>query len=31
MVSSRQVRTIVEEVQDGKGGSSREQVHRSTH
>ncbi|XP_005368264.1 keratin, type I cytoskeletal 42 [Microtus ochrogaster] len=31
MVTSRQVRTIVEEVQDGKVVSSREQVHRSTH
>nr|XP_004655452.1 keratin, type I cytoskeletal 42 isoform X1 [Jaculus jaculus] len=31
MVTSRQVRTIVEEVQDGKMVSSREQVHRSTH
>ncbi|KAM4823175.1 LOW QUALITY PROTEIN: keratin, type I cytoskeletal 42-like [Urocitellus parryii] len=30
-VTSRQVRTIVEEVQDGKVVSSREQVHRSTH
>lgn len=31
MVTNRQVRTIVEEVQDGKVVSSREQVHRSTH
>ncbi|XP_051014554.1 keratin, type I cytoskeletal 42 isoform X1 [Acomys russatus] len=31
MMTSRQVRTIVEEVQDGKVVSSREQVHRSTH
>ncbi|XP_057630216.1 keratin, type I cytoskeletal 42 isoform X3 [Chionomys nivalis] len=31
MVTSRQVRTIVEEVQDGKVVSSREQVHRSNH
>uniref|UniRef100_A0A8C6G6Z0 Keratin 42 n=1 Tax=Mus spicilegus TaxID=10103 RepID=A0A8C6G6Z0_MUSSI len=31
MVTSRQVRTIVEEVQDGKVVSSREQVHHSTH
>ncbi|XP_028636223.1 keratin, type I cytoskeletal 14 isoform X2 [Grammomys surdaster] len=31
MVTSRQVRTIVEEVQDGKVVASREQVHRSTH
>ncbi|XP_020034069.2 keratin, type I cytoskeletal 42 isoform X2 [Castor canadensis] len=31
MVTSRQVRTIVEEVQDGKVVSSREQLHRSTH
>ncbi|XP_044532474.1 keratin, type I cytoskeletal 42 isoform X2 [Gracilinanus agilis] len=31
MVTSRQVRTIVEEVQDGKIVSSREQLHRSTH
>ncbi|XP_052052489.1 keratin, type I cytoskeletal 42 [Apodemus sylvaticus] len=31
MVTSRQVRTIVEEVQDGKVVSSREQVQRSTH
>lgn len=30
-VTSRQVRTIVEEVQDGKVVTSREQVHRSTH
>ncbi|XP_019603326.1 keratin, type I cytoskeletal 42 [Rhinolophus sinicus] len=30
-VTSRQVRTIVEEVQDGKVVSSREKVHRSTH
>ncbi|XP_037349666.1 keratin, type I cytoskeletal 42 [Talpa occidentalis] len=30
-VTSRQVRTIVEEMQDGKVVSSREQVHRSTH
>ncbi|XP_006901697.1 PREDICTED: keratin, type I cytoskeletal 42-like [Elephantulus edwardii] len=30
-MTSRQVRTIVEEVQDGKVVSSREQVHRSTH
>ncbi|KAK2489565.1 hypothetical protein MC885_003445 [Smutsia gigantea] len=30
-VTSRQVRTIMEEVQDGKVVSSREQVHRSTH
>lgn len=30
-VTSRQVRTIVEEVQDGKVVSTREQVHRSTH
>ncbi|XP_070338149.1 keratin, type I cytoskeletal 42 isoform X2 [Equus asinus] len=29
--TSRQVRTIVEEVQDGKVVSTREQVHRSTH
>ncbi|XP_029783500.1 keratin, type I cytoskeletal 42 [Suricata suricatta] len=30
-VTTRQVRTIMEEVQDGKVVSSREQVHRSTH
>ncbi|XP_042529034.1 keratin, type I cytoskeletal 42 [Dipodomys spectabilis] len=30
-VTSRQVRTIMEEIQDGKVVSSREQVHRSTH
>uniref|UniRef100_A0A8C2W0W8 Keratin, type I cytoskeletal 42-like n=1 Tax=Chinchilla lanigera TaxID=34839 RepID=A0A8C2W0W8_CHILA len=30
-VTSRQVRTIMEEVRDGKVVSSREQVHRSTH
>ncbi|KAB1265629.1 Keratin; type I cytoskeletal 42 [Camelus dromedarius] len=30
-ITTRQVRTIVEEVQDGKMVSSREQVHRSTH
>nr|XP_025717697.1 keratin, type I cytoskeletal 42 isoform X2 [Callorhinus ursinus] len=30
-VATRQVRTIMEEVQDGKVVSSREQVHRSTH
>ncbi|XP_006746966.1 LOW QUALITY PROTEIN: keratin, type I cytoskeletal 42-like [Leptonychotes weddellii] len=30
-VTTRQVRTIMEEVQDGKVFSSREQVHRSTH
>uniref|UniRef100_G3T7F0 Keratin 14 n=1 Tax=Loxodonta africana TaxID=9785 RepID=G3T7F0_LOXAF len=30
-LTSRQVRTIVEEVQDGKVVSSCEQVHRSTH
>ena len=29
-VTSRQVRTIVEEVQDGKVISSREQVHQTT-
>ncbi|XP_043858738.1 keratin, type I cytoskeletal 42 isoform X2 [Dromiciops gliroides] len=31
VITSRQVRTIMEEVQDGKVVSSREQVHRSTH
>ncbi|XP_049636391.1 keratin, type I cytoskeletal 17 [Suncus etruscus] len=30
-VTTRQVRTIVEEVQDGKVISSREQVHQTTH
>ncbi|XP_038609483.1 keratin, type I cytoskeletal 17-like [Tachyglossus aculeatus] len=30
-LTTRQVRTIVEEVQDGKVISSREQVHQSTH
>ncbi|XP_077921846.1 keratin, type I cytoskeletal 42 isoform X2 [Halichoerus grypus] len=30
-VTTRQVRTIMEEVQDGKVVSSREQVHHSTH
>ncbi|XP_024897595.1 keratin, type I cytoskeletal 17 [Pteropus alecto] len=30
-VTTRQVRTIVEEVQDGKVISSREQVHKTTH
>jgi hypothetical protein len=29
-VTTRQVRTIVEEVQDGKVISSREQVHQTT-
>lgn len=30
-VTTRQVRTIVEEVQDGRVISSREQVHQTTH
>ncbi|XP_037665582.1 keratin, type I cytoskeletal 42 isoform X2 [Choloepus didactylus] len=30
-MTTRQVRTIMEEVQDGKVVSSREQIHRSTH
>eukprot|EP00069_Balaena_mysticetus_P003682 bmy_16709T0 len=30
-VTTRQVRTIMEEVQDGKVVPSREQVHRSPH